>query len=95
MGDYDFAIKAYMAEVKRSYNGVIPAEVNPLNNMSLRRSGRRGSNMVARIAELPKDYIDAHNRWWKRERSKGTLPKLDMLGTYTQVQEALELRLGF
>ena len=95
MGDYDFAFKAYMAEVKRSYKGIIPEEVDPLEDMSLRRSGRRGANTVARVSGLPKDYIETHNRWRKRERAKGTTPKLDMLGTYTQVQEALALRLQY
>ena len=95
LSDYDGDFKMWMCVVKDTCPGVIPEAVDPMQDMSLRRSGRRGANTVAQNQRLTKNEIEIHNRWRKRERAKGATPSLDMVGTYTQMQEALQTKLRY
>lgn len=95
MSDYDGAFKQWLSVVKETRPGVIPANVDPIADMSLRRSGRRGSNTEVQNHGLGKDMIEVHNRWKKRERAQGVTPQMDMVATYTQTQEALPSKLRY
>lgn len=95
MSDYDLDFKMWMCLVKDRCPGIIPDAVDPMQHMSLRRSGRRGANTVAQNQRLTKTEIEVHNRWRKQERAKGAAPRLDMVGTYTQLQEALPTKLRY
>jgi hypothetical protein len=63
--------------------------------MSLRRSGRRASTTEVQNSGLSQPKVELHNRWRKVERAQGAAPQLDMVGTYTQVQEALPAKLEY
>lgn len=88
-GDYDNLFKHYMVRVKAECPGVIPDKVNPAEDMSLWRSGRRGSNTETANQNLDTTAIELNNRWRKRERARGTEPGMSMRAVYTQVENAL------
>jgi hypothetical protein len=89
ISDYDGLFKDYMDRVKDEFVGLIPENVNPLVDMSLWRSGRRGSTTEVSNQGLDQVAIDMNNRWRKRERSKGGDPSMSMRELYTQVENSL------
>ena len=95
MADYDSAFKQWLVVLKDSRPGLIPARVDPMEDMSLRRSGRRAVTTEVQNNELGKAKLELHNRWKKVERARGAAPQMDMVATYTQTQEALRARLEF
>lgn len=78
---------------------MIPDRVDPMEDMSLRRSGRRAATTEVQNNGLGKPKLELHNRWKKMERARGGAPQMDMVFTYTytytQTQEALKARLEF
>ncbi len=95
MADYDSAFKQWLVVLKDSRPGLIPARVDPMEDMSLRRSGRRAVTTEVQNNGLGKAKLELHNRWKKVERARGAAPQMDMVATYTQTQEALRARLEF
>jgi hypothetical protein len=95
MADYDLAFKQWLVVLKEAKPGLIPDRVDPMEDMSLRRSGRRAATTEVQNNGLSKPKLEMHNRWKKVERAKGAAPQMDMVSTYTQTQEALAARLEF
>ena len=89
LADYDGMFKEYMDRVKDEFPGLIPDNVNPLLDMSLWRSGRRGSTTEVSNQNLDQVAIDMNNRWRKRERAKGGDPSMSMRELYTQIEHSL------
>ena len=89
ISDYDGMFKEYMDRVKDEFPGLIPDNVNPLLDMSLWRSGRRGSTTEVSNQKLDQVAIDMNNRWRKRERAKGGDPSMGMRELYTQIEHSL------
>ena len=57
---------------------------------SVRRSLRRGSTSEAQNAQVPKEVIEANNRWRKHMRSRGVLPSMDMIERYSDAKASIE-----
>ena len=95
MADYDPAFKQWLVALKQERPGLIPDRVDPMEDMSLRRSGRRAATTEVQNNGLGKPKLELHNRWKKVERARGAAPQMDMVSTYTQTQEALKARLEF
>ena len=75
--------------MKEEFPALIPANVYPLVDMRLWRSGRRGSTTEVTNQALDQVAIDMNNRWRKRERAKGGDPSMGMRELYTQIEHAL------
>ena len=95
MSDYDASFKQWLVVLKDARPGLIPDRVDPMEDMSLRRSGRRAVTTEVQNNGLSKPKLEMHNRWKKVERAKGSAPQMDMVATYTQTQEAIKARLEF
>ena len=95
IADYDGMFKEYMERVKDEFPGLIPDYVNPLLDMSLWRSGRRGSTTEVSNQNLDQVAIDMNNRWRKRERAKGGDPSMGMRELYTQIEHSLSTFLRY
>lgn len=95
VADYDARFHAAMLEVKERYPGVLPENVDPAADMSLWRSGRRGSTTEVQNKDLDPIYLNMNNRWRRKERARGEALALDMPGTYTQMEGSLEAGLKY
>lgn len=93
--DWDDAYKHYMARVQEETLNIIPETVDVVKDMSLWRSGRRGSTTDVSNAELDPVAIDANNRWRRRERHQGGEQAMGMREMYTQVENALPMFLCY
>ena len=56
---------------------------------NIHRSFRRGATTRAREAGVPKDVIEANNRWSKVQNKSGGEPCLPMSELYTEITQAL------
>lgn len=93
--DYDGLFKDYMCKVKERFPWLIPAKINPLDDMSLRRSGRRGSMGEAQNQKLDKTAIDFNNRWGQHMRGEGKQPHMKMRQHYAQIENMLPTLLRY
>ena len=73
--------------------GLIPEGVNFGENMSLKRSLRRGSTLGVSNRGLCMAVIEAKNQWKRWEVGRGGVGGLSMIETYNQVENALGLHL--
>ena len=90
ISDYDPDFKDALVRLKASRPNLFPASLDPQRDMSLRRSGRRGSNTEATNVNLEDKYIKLVNRWRKFESRRGKVqPSQEMQAVYTQVINAL------
>lgn len=70
-------------------------EVEIREAYSINRSFRRGATTHARNMKIPKDTIEAHNRWRKIDRSKGKKPKLEMIEEYSDIEQLIPTLVRF
>ena len=88
--DYDHLFVAYCLKLNKLKPDIFPNRTDITRDLSLWRSGRRGSNTEATNYELGEVYIKLNNRWRSRERAKGAEPGLDMAATYAQIDHCLK-----
>ena len=62
---------------------------------SINRSFRRGCTTHGRNQQIPKDVVEAHNRWRKQENSKGKKPKMEMIEEYSDIELLIPTRVRF
>ena len=90
MADYDYLFGSYCVRLDELEPELFPPRTEITRDLSLWRSGRRGSNTEALNQELADVYIKLNNRWRSRERAKGAEPGLDMVSTYAQIDHCLK-----
>jgi hypothetical protein len=95
LSELDGLFRRYLKELQVSRPEILSSDSNVDQEFSFRRSLRRGSTTHARNRSIPKDVIEANNRWRKHEHSKNKEPSLSMLDTYTDVVAALQLLLRY
>ena len=66
-----------------------------MEDMTLWRSGRRGSTVAAANNNVDKLAIEMNNNWRKQMRGRGTNPSFSMIYVYTEVRAALVARLRY
>ena len=62
---------------------------------SINRSFRRGCTTHGRNQQIPKDVVEAHNRWRQNEKSKGKKPKMEMIEEYSDIELLIPTRIRF
>ena len=89
MGDLDLLLHDILRQVQVRYPGILPASVKVEDEYSARRSLRRGSTSEAQNVQVPKEVIEANNRWKKHMRSQGVLPSMDMIERYSDAKASV------
>jgi hypothetical protein len=69
MGDLDPMFHGILVRVQERWPRVMPPSVKILDETSVRRSLRRGSTTEASNRGVPKEVIEANQRWGKHFRS--------------------------
>ena len=90
IGDLDLLLHDVLKRVQVRYPHILPKSVNVEEEISARRSPRRTFTTQAQNAGLPKEVIEANNRWRKHMRSRGGLPSMDMIERYSDAKASVE-----
>jgi hypothetical protein len=72
--------------IKDSQGGLIPADVDVLEDFGISRSFRRGATSTARIRGVDDKHVTLINRWRVFENAKGRRPTLAMKDHYSDIQ---------
>lgn len=86
VGDLDVLYHGLMQRVQERWPRVLGPEVKIQDEMSVRRSLRRGSTTEASNQGIPKEVIEANQRWGKHQRSRGVLPSMSMMERYSDAR---------
>ena len=89
IGDLDLLLHDILRQVQARYPEIIPASVKVEDEYSARRSLRRGSTSEAQNVQVPKEVIEANNRWKKHMRSQGILPSMEMIERYSDAKASV------
>lgn len=89
IGDMDVLFHDILRQVQFRRPDVLPADVRVGDEYSARRSLRRGSTSEAQNVQVPKEVIEANNRWRKHMRSKGIVPSMDMIERYSDAKASV------
>jgi hypothetical protein len=86
MGDLDPLLHGILIRVQERWPRVLPPSVKISDEFSVRRSLRRGSTTEASNRGIPKEVIEANQRWGKHQRSRGVLPGMSMMERYSDAR---------
>ena len=75
-----------LMRVQKLYCTLIPESVNIREETSMRRSLRRGVTAEAQNVGVPKEVIEANNRWRRWERARGLTPGMSMMKRYSEAK---------
>lgn len=90
ISDMDLLFHDVMKRVQVRHPNLLPGSVNVEEEMSVRRSLRRSFTSQAQNVGIPKDVIEANNRWRKHMHSRGTTPSMDMVERYSEAKATVE-----
>jgi hypothetical protein len=86
MGDLDLLFYDVLGKVQDRWPRVLPPSTKIQDEISVRRSLRRGSTTEASNRRIPREVIEANQRWGKHQRSRGVLPSMGMMERYTDAR---------
>jgi hypothetical protein len=86
VGDLDVLFHGVLARVQERWPRVLPLAVKIQDEISVRRSLHRGSTMEASNRGIPKEVVEANQRWSKHQRSRGVLPTMGMMERYSDAR---------
>lgn len=86
MGDLDILFHGVLAKVQERWPRVLPPTTKIQDEISVRRSLRRGSTTEASNRKIPREVVEANQRWGKHQRSRGILPSMSMMERYTDAR---------
>jgi hypothetical protein len=86
MGDLDPFLHGILVRVQERWPRVLPPSIKISNEFSVRHSLHRGSTTEASNRGIPKEVIEANQRWGKQQRSRGVLPGMSMMERYLDAQ---------
>jgi hypothetical protein len=86
MGDLDLLFHGILQRVQEHWPQVLPPSVKVQDEISVRRSLRRGSTTEASNRGIPKEVVEANQRWGKHQRSRGVLPQMSMMERYSDAR---------
>eukprot|EP00978_Attheya_sp_CCMP212_P014301 scaffold36374_cov58-Attheya_sp.AAC.7 len=87
--DLDPDFTSVLLRVQARWPNIIPPSVNVQDEYSIRRSLRRGSTTQAGNMQIPKEVIEANNRWRKHGNSRGVLPGMPMVERYSDAKASI------
>lgn len=95
IAEMDKMVHAILMRVQRKWPSVIPANVNVKEEYSSYRSFRRGSVAEAQNVSIPREVIEANNRWRKQSRARGSTPGMSMMERYTDAKASVPALVRF
>ena len=95
VGDLDLLFHALWKRIQHQRPDIIPDTVKVDEVYSVRRSLRRGATTEAQNKQIPKEVIEANNRWRKHLKGKGVLPGMSMLERYSDAKASVEALIRF
>ena len=84
-----------LERVRKRWSNVFGQTVNIRKEFSIGRSLRRGVTAEAQNAGIPKEVIEANNRWRKHARSKGLTPGMIMMERYSDAKASVPTLVRF
>ena len=94
-GDLDILFHKILCRVQKLYPRLIPESVNVEDDYSMFRSLRRGATAEAQNAKVPKEVIEANNRWKKHERARGLTPGISTMERYSEAKASVPTLVRF
>jgi hypothetical protein len=95
IGDMNLLLHPLLARVQEKKPNLIGEEVKVEDEYSTSRSFKRGATAQARNMDIPRDVIEANNRWRQKERSRGSTPHMSLLERYTDARASVPLLVKF
>lgn len=95
VGDINLILHPALVRVQARLPDLIGEETKVEEEYSASRSFKRGATAQARNMEIPKDVIEANNRWRQREKSRGSTPHMSLLERYTDARASVPLLVKF
>jgi hypothetical protein len=86
ISEMDELFHGILLEVQRRYPKILPDSVKITEEFSTFRSLRRGATSEAQNVKIPRDVIEANNRWRKISRAKGLVPGFSMMERYSDAK---------
>jgi hypothetical protein len=86
VGDLDVLFHGVLQRVQERWPQILDPKVKIQDEMSVRRSLRRGSTTEASNKQIPREVIEANQRWGKHQRSHGVLPGMSMMERYSDAR---------
>jgi hypothetical protein len=83
---YQDAYAERLQVIQSSSTGIIPEDLDVLEEFGISRSFRRGSTSTARTRGVDDKLVDLINRWRKFEKARGRRPTLAMHEHYSDIQ---------
>jgi hypothetical protein len=84
-----------LERVRKRWSNVFGQEVNIRKEFSIGRSLQRGVTAEAQNVGIPKEVIEANNRWRKHARSKGSTPGMTMMERYSDAKASVPTLVRF
>jgi hypothetical protein len=88
--DLDVLLHDVMKRVQSRRSDILPKSVDVEAEISARRSFRRAFTAQAQNVNVPKEAIEANNRWRKHMHSRGVLPSMSMIERYSDAKASVE-----
>jgi len=95
MGNLNPAFHALLKRVQDRRPNVIPADVDVEAEYDIARSERRGVTAHAQNQCIPKEVIEANNRWRKHEKARGMRPGMCMMEHYSDAKASVKMLIRF
>lgn len=95
IAEMDKMVHSILVRVQKKWPSVIPQNVNVKEEYSAYRSFRRGSVAEAQNVSIPREVIEANNRWRKRSRARGSTPGMSMMERYTDAKASVPALVRF
>jgi hypothetical protein len=95
VGDLDPMLHKILKRVQSKWPSIIPDTVDVEEEYSIFRSLRRGATSEAQNAQIPREVIEANNRWRKRARSRGLTPGMSLMERYSDANASVPLLTSF
>ena len=84
-----------LERVRKRWSNVFGQEVNIRKEFSIGRSLRRGVTAEAQNVGIPKEEIEANNRWRKHARFKGLTPGMTTMERYSDAKVSVPTLVRF
>ncbi len=89
ISDLDVLFHAILKRVQTRFPKIINVSVKVEDEYSVKRSLRRGSTSESQNQQVPREVIEANNRWRKHMRAHGMLPSMSMIERYSDAKASL------
>jgi hypothetical protein len=95
IGDVNLLFHPALVRIQASQPNLISEDSKVEDEYSASRSFKRGATAQARNMDIPRDVIEANNRWRQKERSRGSTPHMSLLERYTDAKASVPLLVKF